>query len=125
MTGEQQPTVVRLEIPADPRIVRVARLAASALAAGAGFDVDEIDDVRIALDELCAVLFELGDGGPVSLEFTTEDASLQVVGRTPATTHDVTPAAFALSEQILGAACDWHTWSIEDGVASVHLDKRR
>src|SRR5262245_25138317 len=65
---DDEATVVRLEIPAQSSVVRAARLVASGLASTAGFDVDDVDDMRIAVDELCAVLFELGAGGVVSIK---------------------------------------------------------
>ena len=54
--------VVRLELPVESQYIRVARLVASGLGATAGLDVDAVDDLRIAVDELCAALFEVGDG---------------------------------------------------------------
>src|SRR4051794_20755870 len=61
--------VVRLEVPADPRYLRVVRLVASACAADAGFDIDDIEDVRVAADELCAGALELEPLGTIVLTF--------------------------------------------------------
>jgi serine/threonine-protein kinase RsbW len=118
--------VVRLELPVDARVVRVARLVASGLAATIGFDVDEVDDLRLAVGELCGVMFELGDGKPLSLTFSFNDERVDVRGETPA--HSRIPfdrRRFALSEQILDAACDRHSWGIDDGVAHFTLYKSR
>src|SRR6185312_13432826 len=54
---------IELRIPPDPAYVRVARLAAGDMGGRVGFSVDELDDVRLAVDELCAVL--IGAGGKV------------------------------------------------------------
>ena len=51
--------MVTLEVPADARYLRVVRLVASAYAADAGFDIDDVEDVRVAADELCAGALEL------------------------------------------------------------------
>ena len=116
--------VVRLELPIDTRIVRVARLVAGGLAATAGFDIEEVDDLRIAVDEVCGVLFEIGDGSPVDLTFTIDEQQVEIAGRTPAQTPAVEPARFTLSEQIVSAACDGHSWGVEGGVAYFNVYKR-
>ena len=51
MDGEQS-AVVRLEVPAESGYLRVVRLTASAVGTVVGFDVDRIEDLRIAADEL-------------------------------------------------------------------------
>ena len=122
--GDAEATVVRLEIPAETRVVRAARLVASGLTSAAGFDVDDVDDIRIAVDELCAVLFELGDGGVVSVTFTTRPGEIEVQGQTAASEEAVDPSRFALSVQILNAACDEFSWSMADGIADVRIAKR-
>ena len=128
-TGEaraigDEATVVRLEIPAETRVVRAARLVASGLTSAAGFDVDDVDDMRIAVDELCAVLFELGDGDVVGITFATRRGEIAVVGHTRASDDPVDPTRFALSVQILNAACDEFSWTVADGVAEVRIEKR-
>jgi len=121
---DDQATVVRLEIPAQTRVVRAARLVASGLASTAGFDVDDVDDMRIAVDELCAVLFELGAGGVVSITFATRPGEIEVLGQTTANDDEVDPSRIGLSLQILNAACDEFSWTVDDGAARVRIDKR-
>jgi anti-sigma regulatory factor (Ser/Thr protein kinase) len=121
---DDQATVVRLEIPTQTRIVRAARLVASGLASTAGFDVDDVDDMRIAVDELCAVMFELGSGGVVSITFATRPGEIEVHGQTTASGDEVDPTRIGLSLQILHAACDEFSWTVADGVARVRIEKR-
>jgi hypothetical protein len=117
--------VVRLELPVDTRYIRVARLVASGVGSTAGLDVDGVDDLRIAIDELCAALFEVADGGALQLKFAIGDDGVDVEGRTTAgATARIDPERFALSEQILGVACDRYTLSVDDGVAHFSLHKR-
>lgn len=40
-----------LRFPARPGYLSISRLNATAMAAGAGFDVEELDDLRLAIDE--------------------------------------------------------------------------
>ena len=56
-------------LPADAGLLRLVRLVASGLASTAGFDVDELDDLRIAVDEAVAALLEGGDGTRLPLRF--------------------------------------------------------
>jgi serine/threonine-protein kinase RsbW len=117
--------LVRLELPVDTRYIRVARLVASGLGSTAGFDVDGVDDLRIAVDELCSALFELADGGPVSLTFALSVGGVEVEGQAVAApTAAIDPERFALSEQILGVACDQYALSVDGGVAHFSLHKR-
>jgi serine/threonine-protein kinase RsbW len=121
----REDSVVRLELPVDTRYIRVARLVASGMAATAGLDMDAVDDLRIAVDEVCAALFELADGGPVTLTFALGEEEIQVEGHVrtrPAAALD--QERFSLSEQILGVACDGYTMNVDDGAARFTLRKR-
>src|SRR6188508_2172355 len=72
--------VVTLEVPTHPRYLRVVRLVASACAADAGFDIDDVEDVRVAADELCAGALELHPLGTIVLTFETTDGELTMQG---------------------------------------------
>lgn len=49
---------VTLRFPASTERVRLARTLVAVLGDEAGFDYDEVEDVRIAVDELCFVLLD-------------------------------------------------------------------
>jgi anti-sigma regulatory factor (Ser/Thr protein kinase) len=49
---------VTLTIPAQTRYLRLARLAAAGIASDLGFSVQGIEDLRVAVDEACAVLID-------------------------------------------------------------------
>ena len=123
MEGED--SVVRLELPIDTRFIRVARLVASGMGSTAGLDVEGVDDLRIAVDELCAALFELAGGGPVTLSFALRDGGVEVEGHAPAApSAHIDKERFALSEQILGVACDRFSLDVDGGEARFTLHKR-
>ncbi len=55
--------VVLVTIPGDTRFLRIARLTAAALASDLGFNVDDIEDLRIAVDESCAAVISGAPAG--------------------------------------------------------------
>ena len=48
--------VVGLSIPSGADLLVLARLTAATVASRAGFDVEEVEDLRLAVDELCVAL---------------------------------------------------------------------
>jgi len=100
--------VIRLTIPASSANLRLARLVAASLAADLEFDVEEIEDVRVAVDELAAML--LREGGPqglpgLSLEFTAEGGVLLVRGEGEAP-EEGDPEVHAVAAELLGLLTD-------------------
>ncbi|CAA9223068.1 MAG: hypothetical protein AVDCRST_MAG76-827 [uncultured Acidimicrobiales bacterium] len=49
---------VELTVPARSEHLRVMRLVATSVAASLDLDVDQLDDLRIAIDDLCSMLIE-------------------------------------------------------------------
>lgn len=111
---------VLLTVPALPEFLRVARVAASGLASRLGFSLDEVDDLRLALDELCFAL--IGKGQPdeqLHLRYALGEHTLTIEGRTDRK-DDAEPLAVGdLSRQILTALVDEH--KIWDGEGSGHF----
>ncbi len=55
----EQPTgPVELTVPARSEHLRVLRLVTTSVAASLDLDVDQLDDLRIAIDDLCSMLIE-------------------------------------------------------------------
>ncbi len=52
---------IELVIPADVRYLSAARVVAASLAADAGFDLDDLDRVRLGTNELLTILIEAVD----------------------------------------------------------------
>ncbi len=57
--------MIRLTIPADPAFLTVLRATAGAVAARAKLTIDQVDDVRMAVEEAAVLL--LDSGQPVTL----------------------------------------------------------
>ena len=73
---------ISITIPASPAYVQVIRLIASGLASRLKFTIDEIEDLKIGVDELCAYFTgSQGREGELTLDFTVRDDSLEILGR--------------------------------------------
>jgi serine/threonine-protein kinase RsbW len=71
--------VVVITLPADSAYLSVLRTATAGLAARLDFTIDEIEDLRIAVDEACAMLLpQAVPGADITCEFRLEDASIRV-----------------------------------------------
>jgi serine/threonine-protein kinase RsbW len=116
---DQDPGRVELLLPPDSRYMRLARLMASGVATTCGLPLDEVEDFRIAVDELTAALIEVGDGAQVSLVFAFTDDVVVVEGRTPArTSGGIDEDRLNLSRQILDVVTDGHELTTQNGHAS-------
>lgn len=72
---------VRLVIPAESRYLRLARLTAAGLAGDLGYGTDAIEDLRIAVDELCAAVIEgCAPGAELTVRYRDVDGVLLVDG---------------------------------------------
>ena len=122
-TGDE----VRLAVPATPEFLRLARLAASGLASRMGFSYDEVDDLRLAVDELCfALIGGKGRQGSVLLRYAIVDGALEVEGTGSFGSADPDPVLPELSSQILTALVDEHqVFRDGDGSPGFRLLKRR
>jgi serine/threonine-protein kinase RsbW len=115
---------VALTLPADTRMARVARLTASALGALAEFTVDDIDDLRIGVDELVVSLIELGRGEPIALHFDVVGNAVSVRGETTRSDDEPEAERFMLSERILAVVSDEYEVAEADDVVTIRLVKR-
>jgi serine/threonine-protein kinase RsbW len=70
---------VELVIPADTRAVRLARLVTSGVASASGFDVEEVEDLRIAVDELCAVLLACDTRDVLRLSWRSSPGAIEIL----------------------------------------------
>ena len=56
--------LVELSVPADGAFASVVRTVTAALAARCDLTIDQIEDLRIAVDEACALLLHIPEHGP-------------------------------------------------------------
>lgn len=116
-----QSSEVVLTVPADTSFVSLVRTAASAVCAQADFTVDALDDLRLAVDEACALSIAAAPTG------TDLQVTFRVVGRTvevdlsspSATGTPVRTNTFAWT--VLTALVDSVETQVTDGVLSIRL----
>lgn len=124
---------VELVFPARGDLVVLARLVASAISTRVGFDIEELEDLRLAVGELCLLALQGSDSryGDLRLEFAVSPEALDITctlaGAATATGNGCAEGAEAaeLSEQILAALVDEHGRVQEDGSVRAWLRKRR
>jgi len=117
---------ISITIAPDPRLVRPVRLAMGGLASLAAFDVEAIEDLRIAVNELTATLIERGDGSELRLRLLVEEhGAIRIEGATGLGDADPDDDRFALSDQILSVVADDHGFTSDDGVAAGWLERGR
>jgi len=96
----EKPDVI-LRVPADGAYVSVLRTMTAGLAARLDFTVDDIEDLRIAVGEACAlVLPEATSGGDLQAEFRLRPGTLSVSVSVPSN-GSTTPDRESFAWQVL------------------------
>jgi anti-sigma regulatory factor (Ser/Thr protein kinase) len=130
-----QPDVIALSFPARADLVVLARFTAATLGARCGFDIEEIEDLRLAVDELVVSFEEVQAGGTVHLRCTQGGGEVRIecTVEPGAPTHpaegiageELWGAEGELSKQLLDALVDEHGRELREGMPCVWLRKRR
>jgi serine/threonine-protein kinase RsbW len=117
---------VKLTMPAVPQLLRVARLTAAGLAGRLGFNFDEIEDVKIAVDELCfALVGTKGRDGDLTVTYRLLPDALEIEGSGSFGAGAPSPVPNELSAQILDAVVDEHELTREGDELRFRLRKQR
>ena len=113
------PGELELRIRPEPTLIRLVRLATSGLATMAQFDLDGIEDLKIAVDEVCSSLIEVSDGSPIDLRLgRVAPGGVWIEGATNvAAGAAVDSDRVALGDQILAVIADRHEFTVTDGIA--------
>src|SRR2546421_5614651 len=118
--------VVVLVVPADGSYLAVLRTATAGLAARLQFTLDEIEDLRIAVDEACAILLAVAAvEAELSCRFTVTDDTLTVEATVPACTSARLPSGESFASQVLTALTDEVSAHVINGRVAIQLTKRR
>jgi serine/threonine-protein kinase RsbW len=118
--------IVELKLPADGAYLSVLRTATAGLAARLDFTLDEIEDLRIAVDEACALLLtDAPEKGELSCIFSLSPQALSVTVTAPSQSgRPPRPNTFAWTV-LTALAGEVDTVVGPDGRVSINLLKRR
>ena len=118
---------VIIKIPASPAYIGVVRLVAAGLATRLRFTIDEIEDLKIAVDELSAYLTgSQGREGDLELTFTITEESIGIRGEgllTPG--QKVRTELTDFSRMILDTVVDTASLEQSDGSPVFELSKAK
>ncbi len=113
---------VDLVVPARSEHLRVLRLVATSVAASLDLDVDRLDDLRIAIDDLCSMLIEGAPEG-ARLRLSLGGRNGHVVAEGSVTGGRPGAPVDPITKLILdGLDIEW---SIDDEAACFHLEAPR
>lgn len=126
--GNGEATHIELSIPAQPVLLQLVRLTAGVVAARADLTLDNVEDLRLAVDELCLPLMgPTGHGGRLLVEYGWDDETIEISCTATAGAEDGDTGSLRdeLSSQILDALVDEHGDRTVDGRTGVWLRMRR
>ena len=119
--------VVRLIVPAQARHVRLVRLTAAGVATDAGLDVDDVEDLRIAVSELFALLVDEDESDDeIEVVYRQRDHAVSIEGRRVLRHGGAGPAPHPddLALDILRVIVDEHRFKADSEERRFELLKR-
>ena len=118
---------IQITLPAREEFARTLRMTAAALASRTGMSLDDVEDVRIAVEE--AYLFAIGrvePGSAVTYDFAVDDGQLSLeVGPLPSDregSSDGHEAGYA--RFILESVCDSYELEEQGAVCRLRISKK-
>lgn len=115
-------TSVTVELDRDPKLVRVARLAARSMASDAGFHLEDLEDLSLGIDELAAcAIAAMRDGARLRMHIEVDDLGLSARGIIVGDADDL--AVDDLARSVLDGAVD--RWAVNDKSVAFRLVKIR
>jgi hypothetical protein len=114
---------VTLTVPGHPAYLRLARLAAADTGARAGLSIGDLEDLRIAVDELAFAL--IGDersGAPLTLRFLAAEGMVEIEGTCAA--DGGAPELGSLARTIVDVIADEHELGADGDTRHFRLLKR-
>ncbi|MGW1062522.1 ATP-binding protein [Micromonospora sp. NBC_01412] len=118
--------VVHLTVPADGGYLGVLRTATAGLAARLQFALDEIEDLRIAVDEACAMLLAIATrDAELECRFAVTDDALTVEVTVPTVRGATLPSESSFAWKVLTALTTTASANAANGRATISLLTRR
>jgi serine/threonine-protein kinase RsbW len=130
LTAEQgaafEDDVVLLSVPADSTYLAVLRTAAAGLAARLQFALDEIEDLRIAVDEACAMLLAVAARHTeLDCRFAVTEDALTVEVAVSTVPGALLPAESSFAWKVLAQLTSEATSEVTGTRATIRLVTRR
>ncbi|MFV2009804.1 MULTISPECIES: ATP-binding protein [unclassified Micromonospora] len=130
LVTQSEPTVdddvVLLTVPADGGYLSVLRTATAGLAARLHFALDEIEDLRIAVDEACAMLLAVAArDADLQCRFSVTDDALTVEVAVATVRGARLPPDSSFAWKVLRALTSSASATASSGQASIRLLTRR
>jgi serine/threonine-protein kinase RsbW len=113
---------IQLAIPGSPEFLRLARLAAADVGSRIGMTFEDLEDLRIAVDELSYAITGGRPESRLNLVFTLRDSAIEVEGSTPDEGESFAPTE--LARTIVAAVVDEYQLEAADGQRRFRLFKR-
>lgn len=131
--GWEPPAVggmVELAVPAQASFLPVVRAATAGLAARLSLTFDEIEDLRIAVDEACAMVLSLpgprpADAATLTCRYEVLADALAVRVSAPVDRDATLPAERSFAWRVLTTHATGVRHAIDDGLAWIELRKPR
>ncbi len=123
MTLSDQPFAVRIVVPARSDFLHLVRLNVAGTLGDAGFSIEEIDDVKIAVEELSASLLRVGDGDELDISISVAGTEAIVRGTRANGAGESAPLD-EFVETILGAVVDSYELVTTESSAIFEFRKR-
>ena len=118
---------ISIKIPASPEYLQVVRLVAAGLASRLSFTLEDIEDLKIAVDELSAYITGAhGRSGTLAVSFTLNDDRIQISGTGEYTQrYEIRTELTEFSRMILETVTDSAELSASDGNPTFSLIKSK
>ena len=127
MSSKQDTESISIKIPASPEYIQVVRLVAAGLAARLSFTLEDIEDLKIAVDELSTYITGAhGRSGTLAVRFTLHDDRIEIRGAgTYAEDYDVRTDLTEFSRMILETVTDSADLNASDGMPVFSIVKSK
>lgn len=115
---------ISVTLPARSEFVHVVRSVVATIAARLDFSVDEIEDLRLVVDEACGQLLGVPGSATLTLKLIPAPRFLTLVVSTDASYSWPPQGQNALAWEILSALSDESTFEELDGGPTIKLGKK-
>lgn len=113
--------IVSLTLPAQTSYVSLARTLAAAMAARADLPIDQLEDIRLAVDEAVSLLIsDTAESNAITCTFAQQGSALDITV-SAATSSGATPPTTGFSWTVLSALVDDVKATSDDGIVTIAL----